>query len=136
MAIRVAINGFGRIGRCVFRAVRGRTDVTIVAVNDLADAASLAHMLKYDSIMGRYPGPVTVDGSNFVADGKAVRVLAEKDPAKLPWKEKEVDVAIESTGIFTGRAQCEAHLAAGARKVVLTVPPKEPLDATIVLGVN
>jgi len=136
MAIRVAINGFGRIGRCVFRAVRGRTDVTIVAVNDLADAASLAHMLKYDSIMGRYPGPVTVDGSNFVADGKAVRVLAEKDPAKLPWKEMEVDVAIESTGIFTGRAQCEAHLAAGARKVVLTVPPKEPLDATIVLGVN
>jgi glyceraldehyde 3-phosphate dehydrogenase len=136
MAIRIAINGFGRIGRNVFRVIRDRSDIEVVAINDLAAPDALAHMLKYDSIMGRYPDPVSHEDGALVVAGTTIKVLQERDPAALPWKELEVDVAIESTGIFRGRAQVESHLTAGASRVVLTVPPKEPLDATIVLGVN
>jgi len=136
MAIRIAINGFGRIGRNVFRVIRDRSDIEVVAINDLAAPDALAHMLKYDSIMGRYPDPVSHADGGLVVAGKTIKVLQERDPAALPWKELEVDVAIESTGIFRGRAQVESHLTAGASRVVLTVPPKQPLDATVVLGVN
>ncbi len=136
MAIRIAINGFGRIGRNVFRVIRDRSDIEVVAINDLASPEALAHMLKYDSIMGRYPDTVECKDGALVVAGTAIRVLQERDPTQLPWKELEVHVAIESTGIFRGRAQVESHLTAGAERVVLTVPPKEPLDATIVLGVN
>jgi glyceraldehyde 3-phosphate dehydrogenase len=136
MAIRVAINGFGRIGRNVFRVIRDRSDIEVVAINDLASPKALAHMLKYDSIMGRYPDSVECGDNALIVNGAAIKVLQERDPAQLPWKELEVDVAIESTGIFRGRAQVESHLTAGASRVVLTVPPKEPLDATVVLGVN
>jgi glyceraldehyde 3-phosphate dehydrogenase len=136
MAIRIAINGFGRIGRSVFRVIRDRSDIEVVAINDLADPAALAHMLRYDSVMGRYPGTVEPGDGVLTIDGTDVKVLSERDPANLPWKSLEIDVAVESTGIFRTRAQVEAHLAAGAGRVLLTVPPKEPLDATVVLGVN
>jgi glyceraldehyde 3-phosphate dehydrogenase len=136
MAIRIAINGFGRIGRSVFRVIRDRSDIEVVAINDLADPAALAHMLRYDSVMGRYPGTVKAGDGVLTIDGTDVKVLSERDPAKLPWQSLEIDVAVESTGIFRTRAQVEAHLAAGAGRVLLTVPPKEPLDATVVLGVN
>lgn len=137
MAIRVAINGFGRIGRNVLRSAKqaGRTDLDFVAVNDLTDSATLAHLLRYDSVHGRYPGTVEVSDDGLVVDGDAIRVLAERDPAKLPWKEMEVDVVIESTGIFTGRDKAALHLDAGARKVIISAPGKNE-DITIVLGVN
>ncbi|MCI0339639.1 MAG: type I glyceraldehyde-3-phosphate dehydrogenase [Planctomycetales bacterium] len=136
MGIRIGINGFGRIGRNVFRAMRGRKDMEVVAVNDLADSKTLAHLLRYDSVFGRYPGEIRAEEGALVVDGRRLRVLAEKDPAKLPWKEMEVSFAIESTGVFTKRADLEKHLAAGARRVVLTVPAGDPIDATIVMGVN
>lgn len=137
MAIRVAINGFGRIGRNVLRSAKqaGRTDLDFVAVNDLTDSATLAHLLRYDSVHGRYPGTVEVSDDGLVVDGDAIRVLAERDPAKLPWKEMEVDVVIESTGIFTARDKAALHLDAGARKVIISAPGKNE-DITIVLGVN
>jgi glyceraldehyde 3-phosphate dehydrogenase len=136
MSIRVGINGFGRIGRLVFRVLHGRPDVEVVAVNDLSDPKSLALLLKYDSVHGRFPGTVEVDGGTLLVDGKTVRVLAAKDPAELPWKALDVTCVIESTGVFTKRADLEKHLAAGARRVVLTVPPKDEIDAMVVLGVN
>jgi glyceraldehyde 3-phosphate dehydrogenase len=136
MSIRVGINGFGRIGRLVFRVLHARPDVEVVAVNDLSDPKSLALLLKYDSIHGRFPGTVEVDGGTLVVDGKTVRVLAAKDPAELPWKALDVPCVIEATGVFTKRAELEKHLAAGARRVVLTVPPKDEIDAMVVLGVN
>lgn len=136
MSIKVAINGFGRIGRLVFKAAQTKEDIEFVAVNDLTDAKTLAYLLKYDSVHGRFPGTVEAKDDSIVVNGKSVKVLAERDPANLPWKEMGVDVVIESTGIFRSRDQIKKHLAAGAKKVILTVPAKDEIDATIVLGVN
>src|SRR3954466_4437892 len=136
MAVKVGINGFGRIGRNVFRADKAaNADIDFVAVNDLVDTATMAHLLKYDSILGRYPGGVEVDGDTIVADGDEVKVLSERDPAALPWGELGVDVVIESTGFFTARADAAKHLEAGAKKVIISAPAKEP-DVTVALGVN
>jgi len=140
MAIRIGINGFGRIGRLFFRALRGCDDIEVLAINDLADAPTLATLLKYDSVHGRYKGEVaakTEDGKAYlVVDGKKVLILAEKDPAKLPWAALGVAIVFESTGIFTDKAAMAKHIEAGARKVLLSAPPKGPIDATIVMGVN
>ena len=137
MAIRVAINGFGRIGRNVFRVMHSRPkDFEVVAVNDLTDAKTLAHLLRYDSVSGRFGADVKVQDGAFVVDGRTVKVLAERDPASLPWKAMDVDFVVESTGIFRSREACKKHLDAGAAKVLLTVPPKDEIDAMIVLGVN
>lgn len=136
MSIKVAINGFGRIGRLVFKASQAKEDIEFVAVNDLTDAKTLAHLLKYDSVHGRFPGKVEVSGDNIVVNGKEIKVLSEKDPAKLPWGEMGVDVVIESTGIFRTADKISKHFEAGAKKVILTVPAKGEIDATIVLGVN
>lgn len=137
MALRIAINGFGRIGRNVLRAAKasGKNDLDFVAVNDLTDTATLAHLLRYDSVHGRYPGTVEADEDALVVDGDRIRVLSEKDPARLPWKELEVDIVIESTGRFTRRADAAKHLEAGARKVIISAPAKGE-DITLVLGVN
>ncbi len=137
MALRVAINGFGRIGRNVLRSAKqsGRTDLDFVAVNDLTDSKTLAHLLKYDSVHGRYPGTVEVSEDGLVVDGDPIKVLAERDPAKLPWAELGVDIVIESTGIFTAREKASLHLDAGAKKVIISAPAKGE-DITIVLGVN
>ena len=137
MSIRVAINGFGRIGRNVFRILHARgQDFEVVALNDLTDPATLAHLLKYDSVAGRFNGKVEAAADGIVVDGKKIQVLAQKDPAALPWGALKVDVVIESTGIFTSREACTKHLTAGARRVILTVPPKDEVDAMVVLGVN
>ncbi|TAH39386.1 MAG: type I glyceraldehyde-3-phosphate dehydrogenase [Planctomycetota bacterium] len=137
MPVRVGINGFGRIGRNVFRVLHQRAkDFEVAAVNDITDAKTLAHLLKYDSVQGRFPGQVDSVADGFVVDGRKVQVLAVKDPAQLPWKALGVDIVIESTGIFTTREACEKHLAAGAPKVILTVPPKDAVDNMVVLGVN
>ena len=137
MATRIGINGFGRIGRLVFRAmVERKGEFDIVGINDLADAKMLAYLLKYDTIYGRFKGDVKADGNAIVVDGKKVEVTAEKDPANLPWKRLGVDVALECTGVFTNREACMKHITAGARKVILSAPPKDELDAIIVLGVN
>ena len=136
MSVRVAINGFGRIGRNVFRAARGRdTGFEIVAVNDLTSAATLAHLLRYDSVHGRYPGTVEAGDGKLVVDGKDVAVLSERDPAELPWKDMGVELVVESTGFFTKREGAAKHLEAGARKVVISAPATEP-DITICIGVN
>jgi glyceraldehyde 3-phosphate dehydrogenase len=136
MAVRVGINGFGRIGRNVFRAAHeSGADVEIVAVNDLTSAATLGHLLKYDSVFGPFPGEVSVSGDSLVVDGNEVKVLSERDPAALPWGDLGVDVVIESTGFFTKRADAAKHLEAGAKKVIISAPATEP-DATVVLGVN
>lgn len=136
--IKVAINGFGRIGRLTFRALLLKENVEIVALNDLTDAKTLAHLLKYDSIHGRFNGQVSVDDNSIVVNGKKYRVYAEKDPSALPWKELNVDVVVESTGVFRSREKLQKHLIAGAKKIVLTVPAdsKTDVDRTIVLGVN
>jgi glyceraldehyde 3-phosphate dehydrogenase len=136
MSIRIAINGFGRIGRLVFKAAQYDKEVEIIAINDLTDAHTLAHLLKYDSVHGRYPEKVVFEGENLVAGNKKVKVIAEKDPAKLPWKDIGVDIVVEATGVFRKREQLENHLNQGANKVVLTVPAKDEIDNTIVLGVN
>ncbi|MDX1532437.1 MAG: type I glyceraldehyde-3-phosphate dehydrogenase, partial [Rhodothermales bacterium] len=138
MAIRLGINGFGRIGRLVFRAILERGDDTfdIVAVNDLTDAATLGHLFKYDSIHGRYPGTVTVDDDHLVIDGDRFRVFSERDPANLPWGDLGCDVVIESTGVFRTREKAGLHLEGGAKKVVISAPAKGDVDATVVLGVN
>ncbi|MGA8336739.1 MAG: type I glyceraldehyde-3-phosphate dehydrogenase [Solirubrobacteraceae bacterium] len=139
MPVRVAINGFGRVGRCVLRAAYEQgADIEVVAINDLVDAATLAHLLKYDSVYGRFPGEVAADARGIVIDGAQVRTLAETDPLALPWEELEVDVVIESTGALRTRAAAAQHLEAGARKVIISAPAKgsEPPDATLVLGVN
>jgi glyceraldehyde 3-phosphate dehydrogenase len=136
MAVKVGINGFGRIGRNVFRAAKeSGADIDFVAVNDLVDTATMAHLLKYDSILGRYPGGVEVDGDTIVAGGDELEVLSERDPAALPWGDLGVDVVIESTGFFTARADAAKHLEAGAKKVIISAPAKEP-DVTVALGVN
>ena len=135
MALKLGINGFGRIGRVLFRATWGTPDVEIVAVNDLTDAPTLAHLLKYDSVHGILGAEVLPKDDRFFVDGKPVRVLAQKDPGSLPWRELGVDVVVESTGRFVDRAGAAKHLEAGARKVVITAPAKDP-DVTVVLGVN
>ncbi|HXS23459.1 MAG TPA: type I glyceraldehyde-3-phosphate dehydrogenase [Gemmatimonadales bacterium] len=137
MATRVGINGFGRIGRNVVRAAvkMGVNDLDFVAVNDITDTKTLAHLFKYDSVHGRYPGKVEAAADGIHIDGKAVKVLAERDPAKLPWKDLGVDLVLESTGIFTDRERAAAHLAGGAKKVIISAPAKNE-DITIVVGVN
>ena len=136
MTIRIGINGFGRIGRLVFRVAAARSDVEVVGINDLAATSALAHLLKYDTVHGRYPGTVVAGEGCLVVDGREVKVTAEKNPASLPWKELGVDIAVESTGVFRAREQIALHLEAGAKKVLLSVPSKDEIDATIVLGVN
>jgi glyceraldehyde 3-phosphate dehydrogenase len=136
MAVKVAINGFGRIGRNFFRAAREKgADFEFVAVNDITDARTLAHLLKFDSVFGRYPGEVRAEGDALVVDGARIRVLSERDPGALPWKELEVQVVVESTGRFTDRESAQKHLEAGAQKVIISAPAKGE-DITIVLGVN
>ncbi len=138
MAIKIGINGFGRIGRLVFRAIleRGSGDFDIVAVNDLTDAATLAHLFKYDSVHGRFPGDIRAEDDHLVVEGDRFRVFAERDPANLPWGDLGVDVVVESTGRFTDRENAGKHLQAGAKKVVISAPAKGEVDATVVLGVN
>ena len=136
MAIKVGINGFGRIGRNVFRVITEREDVDVVAINDLADARTLSLLLKYDSVHGKFDGNIEVKEDAMVVKGKEIKLTKEKDPARLPWKELGVDIAIESTGIFTTKADCAKHLEAGAKKVILSAPSKDQLDATIVMGIN
>jgi glyceraldehyde 3-phosphate dehydrogenase len=142
MSVRVGINGFGRIGRNAFRAAQARSAsaageeaIEWVAVNDLTDAKTLAHLLKYDSILGPYPGTVSVGEGALEVDGRELKVFAERDPGALPWGELGVDVVIESTGLFTDRANAAKHLAGGAKKVIVSAPASDP-DATVVLGVN
>jgi glyceraldehyde 3-phosphate dehydrogenase len=136
MAVKVGINGFGRIGRNVFRAANAAgADLEFVAVNDLVDTDTMAHLLKYDSILGRFPGKVEVEGDSIMVDGAELKVLAERDPAALPWGELGVDVVIESTGFFTKREDAAKHLEAGAKKVIISAPATEP-DVTVALGVN
>jgi len=136
MAVRVGINGFGRIGRNVFRAAHERNaDIEWVGVNDLVDSETLAHLLKYDSVLGPYPGTVEHTDDAIIVDGKKVKVLGEKDPAALPWTDLGADVVIESTGLFTKRADAQKHLDAGAQKVIISAPATDP-DVTVALGVN
>ncbi|MCR4425348.1 MAG: type I glyceraldehyde-3-phosphate dehydrogenase [Firmicutes bacterium] len=135
MAIKVGINGFGRIGRLVFRAAIGRPELDVVALNDLMDAETNAHLLKYDSVHGRYHGNVKAGDGHIEVDGKRVQVFAEKDPAMLPWRDLGVDIVIESTGVFRSRDKASKHVTAGAKKVIITAPAKNE-DITIVMGVN
>ena len=136
MAVKVGINGFGRIGRNLFRAAHAAgADLEFVAVNDITDTGTLAHLLKYDSILGRFPAEVAAGEGSLTIDGKPLKVLSERDPAALPWGDLGVDVVIESTGLFTGREDAAKHLAAGAKKVIISAPAKEP-DVTVALGVN
>jgi len=134
MAIRVGINGFGRIGRLVFRAARGQ-DIEVVGINDLTDAKTLAHLLKYDSIHGHYPGSVELGDNAIVVDGAVIPISAERDPAQLPWAKLGAAIVIESTGLFVDRESATKHLKAGAERVIISAPAKDP-DVTIVLGVN
>jgi glyceraldehyde 3-phosphate dehydrogenase len=136
MKTRVAINGFGRIGRNAFKVAFERTDLDIVAINDLTDTKTLAHLLKHDSNYGTYHHEVSHDDENIIVDGKKTKVYAQRDPALLPWKDLEVDVVIESTGFFVDPAKAQAHVTAGAKKVVLSAPAKGEGATTIVLGVN
>ncbi len=139
MAIKVAINGYGRIGRNVLRALYegGRTgEVEIVALNDLGDANTNAHLTRYDTVHGKFPGTVEVEGDSMVVNGDSIRVVAERDPTKLPWGELGVDVVMECTGLFTSKERASAHLQAGAKKVIISAPGGKDVDATIVYGVN
>src|SRR5215210_1789791 len=136
MALRAGINGFGRIGRNVFRAAHARgADIEWAGVNDITDNETLAHLIKYDSILGPFPGEVEATDDGLVIDGKELRVFSERDPAALPWGDVGADVVIESTGLFTKRADAAKHLDAGAKKVIISAPATEP-DVTVVLGVN
>jgi len=135
MATKIGINGFGRIGRNLFRAACGDAALDIVAVNDITDAKTLAHLLKYDSVHGAFKGTVEAKDQSLVVNGKEIKVLASKDPAALPWKDLGVEVVVESTGRFTDRASAAKHLEAGAKKVIISAPAKDE-DITIVLGVN
>lgn len=138
MAIKLGINGFGRIGRLVFRSILERNlgGIDIVGVNDLTDAKTLAHLFKFDSVHGQFPGDVSVEGDSLVINGDKFRVFAERDPSKLPWGELGADVVVESTGIFRTREKAAQHITAGAKKVVISAPASGEVDATIVLGVN
>jgi glyceraldehyde 3-phosphate dehydrogenase len=136
VTVRVGVNGFGRIGRNFFRAVQASGhDIEVVAFNDLGDVATMAHLLKYDSILGRFPGEVSVSDEGIVVDGKTIKALAERDPANLPWGDLGVDVVVESTGFFTNADAAKAHIAGGAKKVIISAPAKGE-DLTVVLGVN
>src|SRR5687767_9409055 len=135
MAVKVGINGFGRIGRNIMRAALGAKDIDFVAVNDLTNAATLAHLLKYDSVLGNLDADVKASGEGITVDGDEFKVLSIRDPGQLPWKDLGVDVVFESTGLFTDREKAQLHLNAGAKKVVITAPAKKP-DITVVLGVN
>ena len=136
MAIRIGINGFGRIGRSVFRILADRDDMEVVLINDLFPNEQLAYLLKYDTVMRVWPREVTADDDNMYVDGQRVLMTAERDPARIPWGEHRIDVVIEATGVFTKRAQLEKHLEAGAPKVILCVPPKDEIDNMVVIGVN
>ncbi len=136
MAVKVGINGFGRIGRLVFRRGLELGNVEFVGINDLTDAATLAHLLKYDSVHGKFKGQVSVEGDSIVVDGKKIKITAEKDPANLKWGEVGAEVVIESTGVFRTQEACLRHIQGGAKKVILTVPAKGDIDAMVVLGVN
>src|SRR6188472_3077164 len=137
MALRVAINGFGRIGRLVLRAIveSGRKDIQVVAINDLGPVETNAHLLRYDSVHGRFPGEVTVKGDTISVGNGAIKVTAERDPTKLPWKDLGVDIAMECTGIFTAKEKASAHLTAGAKRVLVSAPA-DRADLTVVFGVN
>ena len=136
MAIRIGINGFGRIGRYFTRVALENKEIEIVAINDLAPVETLAHLLKYDSVHGRYKGSVTSDAENIIANGKSIRITSNKNPAEIPWKDLGVDIVIESTGLFLKREQATAHLTAGAKKVILSAPPASSDIKAIVMGVN
>lgn len=135
MALRVAINGFGRIGRSVLRAAAKEKEIEIIAINDLTDAKTLAHLLKYDSVHGIFPGKVEAGNNEIIINGKPIKILAERNPELLPWKQEKIDVVLESTGIFTSREKAELHLKAGASKVIISAPATNE-DITIVMGVN
>lgn len=134
--MKVAINGFGRIGRTVFRILRQREDIEVVAINDLFEPAVLRYLLQYDSVMGAFGTPLKLEDDHLVTADSRTQLVAKKDPAQLPWKEMGIDAVVESTGVFRARAQLEQHLQAGAKRVVLTVPAKDEIDYTVVLGVN
>jgi len=134
--VKIAINGFGRIGRSVFRILNNRENIDVVAINDIFDKGALTYLLKYDTVMGRFPEEVALEGDILKTQSQSVKLLAERDPASLPWKELGVDIVIESTGIFRQRDQLQYHINAGAKRVVLTVPSKDEIDYTVVLGVN
>ena len=136
MAIKVGINGFGRIGRLVFRRCMELGGFDFVGINDITDAKTLAHLLKYDSVHRKFNGTIEVDGNDLIVNGDRIKITAERDPAKLNWGDLETDVVIESTGVFRSQEACMNHIKAGAKKVVLTVPPKGDVDAMVVLGVN
>ncbi len=134
--MRVAINGFGRIGRAVFRIAEADPNIEIVAINDLFDNDALRYLLNYDTVMGRFPGKVSIEGGEMVTPGTRAKMLQERNPAQLPWKELAVDAVVESTGVFRSKAQVSMHLEAGARRALLTVPAKDQIDYTVVMGVN
>lgn len=134
--MRVAINGFGRIGRSVFRILNSKQNVDVVAINDIFDKAALTYLLKYDTVMGRFPESVILEGDVMKTESQSVKLLAERNPGALPWTEMGIDFVIESTGIFRQKSQLENHISAGAKRVVLTVPAKDNIDYTVVLGVN
>src|SRR5581483_10948474 len=139
MAIKVAINGYGRIGRNILRAHYEdgkKHDIQIVALNDLGDAETNAHLTRYDTVHGKFPGDLKVEGNDLVVNGDRIRVCAERDPAKLPWKDLGVDLVLECTGLFTSKAKASAHLTAGAKKVMISAPGEKDVDATVVYGVN
>jgi glyceraldehyde 3-phosphate dehydrogenase len=138
MTVRVGINGFGRIGRQVLKAILEKypNDLEVVAFNDLGDLPTMAHLLKYDSNYGRFPGTVEVADNGLVVNGKLIKAFNEKEPAKLPWGDLGVDIVIEGTGVFTSREKCQPHLDAGAKKVIITAPAKGAIDLTVVIGVN
>jgi glyceraldehyde 3-phosphate dehydrogenase len=135
MAVKVGINGFGRIGRNIMRAALGNKEIDFVAVNDLTNAATLAHLLKYDSVLGNLKATIEVQGDGIAVDGDQFKVLSVRDPAQLPWKDLGVDIVMESTGLFTDRDSAAKHIAAGAKRVIITAPAKKP-DVTVVMGVN
>jgi glyceraldehyde 3-phosphate dehydrogenase len=136
MAVKVGINGFGRIGRLVFRLLFDRDDFEVVGINDLGDTKTMAHLLKYDSVHGRFGRKVEVKGEGIIVDGKTIPMFTERDPKNLPWNEREAYFVVEATGVFRHREKCAMHIEAGAQKVLLTVPPKDEIDAVIVIGVN
>lgn len=136
MAVKVGINGFGRIGRLVFRRALDLGNIEFVGINDLTDAKTLAHLVKYDSVHGKFKGEVYAEGDSLVVNGKKIKITAEKDPANLKWGELGADIVVEATGVFRSQEACEKHIAGGAKKVILTVPPKGDVDAMVVLGVN
>ena len=134
--MRVAINGFGRIGRSVFRILNSRKDVSVVAINDIADNAAMAYLLKYDTVMGRFEDTVSLNGDIMATPKNEIKLVAERDPSHLPWADLDVDVVIEATGIFREKSQLQQHVDAGAKRVILTVPSKDEIDFTLVIGVN